>query len=104
MRRILVAAGLCLLASACTQAQLNAAAETPAGQLFCAIATATGPVVAGLIDATASALSPVAIIATGATSAYVTAACAAAGGVAVSPPPNLADVPELAVVPPATTP
>lgn len=43
---------------------------------------------------------PIAIIATGAAKSYADWACAAAGGIAVSPPANPAAAPQLAVVVP----
>ncbi len=95
---------LCVLfaLAGCTSAQLQTAASTPAGQLFCAVQTAGGgSIVVGLIDAEASSLAPaaapVAILATNATKILVDRACAAAGGIAVSPPANPASAPQVAV-------
>lgn len=104
MRKLLNLALPALLLVGCSPAQ-NAAVvadmSTPAGQLFCAIQGASGTVVAGLIDASAVvAGAPVAIIATGALKAQVDADCAAAGGVAVSPPASPATAPQVAVVVP----
>jgi hypothetical protein len=87
----------------CSWAQVQTAVNSPAGQLFCAVQTAGGgAIVVGLIDAEASALAPaaapIAIIATNAGKAIVDRACAAAGGIAVSPPPNPAWAPQVAVV------
>ena len=100
---------LCLIGtvSGCSQAQVNTALATPQGQLFCAVQTGGGgAVVVALVDASASAVAPaaapVAVIATGATKAVVDADCAAAGGIAVSPPANPAAAPKLAVVVTAT--
>jgi hypothetical protein len=86
----------------CTQAQLQTAASSPTGQLFCAVETAGGgSIVVGLIDAEASSFAPaeapVAILATNATKSIVDSACAAAGGIAVSPPANPASAPLVAV-------
>jgi hypothetical protein len=94
---------LAMLALAgCTAAQLQSAAKSPAGQLFCAIQTAGGgAIVVGLINAEASAVvpaaAPVAILATNVSKAFVDSACAAAGGIAVSPPVNPAAAPQVAV-------
>jgi hypothetical protein len=107
MKHVLKAGFLVAALSGCgiTQAQIQAAAASPAGQLFCAIQTnGGGALVVGLIDAEASAISPasepVAVIATGATKTYVDNACAAAGGIAVSPPANPSSAPSVAVVVP----
>jgi hypothetical protein len=82
---------------------------SPAGQLFCAIDLGGGgQLVVGVIDATLSASSPVAVLATNATASFVQNACAAAakaeGGVAgapVSPPTSTGVVANVAIVPPA---
>lgn len=105
-----IIAGVCALSvaaciAACTtvqKAQVQADLATPAGQLFCAIQGPTGTIVAGLINAgaTQAGLGPVAVIATGAVKMQVDADCAAAGGVAVSPPTNPAAAPQVAVVVP----
>ena len=100
MKRIIFAA---LLLAGCTQAQINTAMQTPTGALFCAIQTnGGGAMVVTLLDAEASSAvpgaAPVAIIATGLTKAKVDADCAAAGGIAVSPPPATVVVPQVAVV------
>ena len=87
----------------CSQAQVDTALATPPGQLFCAVQVAGGgAIVVALVDAEASAAAPgaapVAVIATGLTKAKVDADCAAAGGIAVSPPANPAAAPKRAVV------
>lgn len=89
--------------TACSQSQVQTALSSPAGQLFCAVQTAGGgTVVAGLIDAEASAstgpAAPVAIIATGVAQAQVNQDCAQAGGIPVSPPANPSTAPQIAVV------
>lgn len=108
MTRILTLAAILGLA-ACTPGQIQTAASTPAGQLFCAVQTnGGGAMTVALINAEASAsapaAAPVAILATGMAKAYVDAACAAAGGIAVSPPVNTAAVPLVAVVAPPVVP
>lgn len=104
------AAGACLLAVvACTPAQearINTALATPAGQLYCAVRAAGGSaVVVGLVNAAvagaAPSAAPLAVIATGATKAFVDAACARAGGVPVVPPVDPAAAPQVAIVPPS---
>ena len=102
MKTILALATIAALA-ACSSAQVQTALSSPAGQLFCGIQTAGGgAVVVGLIDAEATAAAgaaaPVAVIATGVAKAKVDADCAAAGGIAVSPPANPAAAPQVAVV------
>src|SRR5271170_7148265 len=84
--------------AACSQSQLTSAATSPTGQLFCAIQTqGGGAIVAGMVQAEAGALAPGAaplvILATGAAKATVDGICAAAGGIAVSPPANPAAAP-----------
>jgi len=80
--RIIFAA---LALSACTSAT-----RERDGQLFCAVWSASGPVVVGLVNAEL----PGAVIATGASKWFVDAACARVGGVPVVPPagpvPNVA--------------
>jgi hypothetical protein len=73
MRKFLFAAAL--LVTACTATQVSNAVAT--GQLVCAV----GPTVVALVDPTGAA-----VLATGATQAFVNAACALVNGVAVSPP------------------
>lgn len=83
---------LLTLAGCSTQQQANVqkAVNTAVvdGQLFCAKATTLGPVVVAVATAAG-----VPIIATGATSLAVNAACAAIGGIPVSPPANPAAAP-----------
>lgn len=100
-------AALCVLASCGPNAQtkIDTALASPAGQLFCAVQTSGGgAVVVGLVNAeivgAAPGAAPVAVLATGASKAFVDAACAKAGGIAVSPPPVPAAAPVVAVVPP----
>jgi hypothetical protein len=106
--------GLTALTAACSTAQttkIEQAATSPTGQLFCKIQLdGGGTVVAGLVDAAATAAAPGAgplvVLATGQTKAFVDEACAkaaqqVAGGVTgvpvppptvqqvqVTPPPN----------------
>lgn len=105
IRHQYAALAVAFVLAGCSDTQINTALSSPSGQLFCAIQTAGGgTVVAGLIDAEASAVAPgatpIAIIATGATKATVDADCAkaGAGGIAVSPPANPAAAPQIAVV------
>jgi hypothetical protein len=92
---------------ACSSAQVGGALARLGtdGQLFCAVAAKDGPVVVGLIDAgapLAGVAAPAVVLAVGATKAYVDAACAAAGGIPVSPPAGPA--PQVAIVPPSIVP
>jgi hypothetical protein len=87
-----------LTVAGCSATQVNTALNSPTGQLFCAIQTdGGGTLLATVVDAAATAaspgLSPVAVIATGATKTFVDNACAQAAanvggtsGVPVSPP------------------
>ncbi len=91
-----------LALAGCTAAQVQSAVTSEPGQLFCAVqAAGGGAIVVGLVDAEATALAPaaapVAILATNASKAFVDSACAAAGGIAVSPPSNPSVAPQLAV-------
>ena len=88
----------------CTQAQVQTQLATPAGQLFCAVETASGPQVVAL----ASKAGGTAVIATGVAQTVVNADCSAATasiagatGVAtpISPPASTADVKTVAVTP-----
>ena len=98
-----------LTLSGCTagqQASVTADLATPAGQLFCSVETAAGPMVFAAIDAASGGA---AIIATGATASYVASACAAAKikvatstPVPVSPPAAPAAAPKVAVVVPTS--
>ena len=62
-----------------------------AGQLFCATATANGPLVVALADT-----SGVPVTATGKAAAWVSAACALIGAIPVAPPPAPAQAPIVA--------
>lgn len=80
------------LLAGCSSTQTEAALSTPAGQLFCGVATSTGAsVVVALVDA----VTGLPVIATNALAATVAADCAKAGGVPVVPP--AAPVPTVAV-------
>lgn len=87
--------GAVLLASlvgltACAAAlQARVVAE---GQLFCAKASATGPLVVALANAAGAP-----VIVTGMTAQSVTANCAIISAIPVSPPVNPADAPVVAV-------
>lgn len=103
MKNVAFAVGVSTLAlmgcNAQQSQQLNTALASPAGQLFCAISTQSGPIVVGLIQAKAgaSAAAPLAVIATGQTASYVNDLCKQAHGVPVSPPANPAAAPQVAV-------
>ena len=90
----LVLAGLTLSACAApTPAQLQTVEQKSvmAGQLFCAQATAAGPLVVALADAAGAP-----VVVTGVASATVSAACAAIGAIPVMPPANAAMAPVVA--------
>jgi hypothetical protein len=114
MKKIILAL-IAVALAACSATQVNTALQTPTGQLFCAVQTAGGgAVVVGLINAEATAAGvavpgvapavPLAVLATGAAKATVDADCAAAGGVAVSPPANPTAAPQVAIVSPKAAP
>lgn len=89
-----------------TKVVTQTTAQAKAGaQLFCAVHTVTGDIVVGLIDAGATAAAgtaaPAIIAATGASKAFVNAACGAINGIPVSPPAVL-PAPQVAVDPPVT--
>lgn len=90
----LILAAVVIVLSGCNAAQV--APAVTAGQLYCAKATSTGPLVVALATASGG---PVSVI--DKTAAYVAAACAVAGAVAVSPPANAAAAPTLTI--PAVT-
>lgn len=115
VRRSHLILALSLGLGACSQPQATKALAMPPGQLFCAFQLAGGgQMVAGLLDAAASAAGPeagvAAVIATGATKAQVDADCQAAaanvagatGAVPVSPPTAAAagTIAQVAVMPP----
>jgi hypothetical protein len=121
--------GLGAMTAACSPAAINQvgeAFESPKGQLFCKIQLdGGGTLVAGLVDAAATAAapgaSPLVVVATGQTKAFVDEACAKAAlqvahgvtgvpvppptvqQVLVTPPPNqiTAPVPVASATPPA---
>jgi len=81
------------LLAACNAQQTDAVNRAVvAGQQFCAVATATAPLVVALAD---TAGAPVTV--TGKSSAIVAATCALVGGIPVVPPPNPAAAPVVAV-------
>ncbi len=79
-----------VLAGCTTQAASTALA---AGQQFCSVATAAGPVVVRLIEATTN----VPVIVTGKAADVVAATCALVQGIPVSPPPAPETAPVVAV-------
>jgi len=80
-----IIAGMSLVGCSLTPAQVAK------GQLFCARATADGPLVEALTDAVG-----VPVIVTGLAADVVAAACASVGGVPVSPPAAPAQAPVVA--------
>lgn len=93
MRR--VALGAVLLLAACSTADTQKAVAY--GQLFCATTTAAGPLVVAIADAAGA---PVSVV--GKTSATVAGVCAAISAIPVTPPPNPAAAPVVAVAVPPT--
>lgn len=85
MRVVIVIVLAALMLAGCS------AAQQQAGQLFCAKATATGPLVVALADAAGAP-----VIVTGLASDIVAADCAAIQGIPVTPPPTSAPVPVVA--------
>lgn len=79
-----------LLLSNCTPAQQQRAVVE--GQLFCAQATATGPLVVALADAAGAP-----VVVTGMASSVVAADCALINAIPVMPPPVPAAAPVVAV-------
>lgn len=106
MRHIIATAACVLALAACStdqQAKIQGAAATPGGQLFCAFAAATGPIVAKMVvDKMANSESgqAIAIIATGLAEQEREAICAKKGGILSEPPANPSNAPAVAVVPP----
>ena len=90
---ILIIAPLALVAAvavACTPAQRQTAIAD--GQLYCAKATAAGPLVVALATMVGAP-----VVVTGAASAVVADACAIIGAIPVTPPPVPATAPVVAV-------
>jgi len=65
------------------------------GQLFCAVATKSGPIVVAVATAAGAP-----VVATGLAAGSVAAICAVVAGIPVTPPPNPAQAPVVAVVVP----
>jgi hypothetical protein len=83
-------AGLAL--TGCTPAQTDQANRAVAvGQLFCSVASGSGPIVVALADA-----SGVPVTVTGKAASTVAAACGVIGGIPVIPPPAPAAAPVVA--------
>jgi hypothetical protein len=89
-----VLGGLGLWLAACSPAQQARAVAD--GQLFCAKATTTGPLVVALADAAGAP-----VIVTGLSSDVVAAACRRISAIPVSPPADPAAAPVVAVAVPA---
>ena len=85
-----VAINILIGCSPAQQAQVDRAVV--AGQLFCAKATQSGPLVVALADALGAP-----IVVTGRTASAVAAACALIGAIPVTPPIKPADAPVVAV-------
>ena len=84
---------LALSLAACTpQQQASVDRVVVAGQIFCAKATASGPLVVALADAAGAP-----IVVTGQAAGTVAAACAVVGGIPTTPPPNPGQAPVVAV-------
>jgi len=81
-----------MLAGCSPAQQAQAERVVVAGQLFCAKATATGPLVVALADALGAP-----VVVTGRTAAAVSDACAIIGAIPVTPPAKPADAPVVAV-------
>ena len=94
MRNLTILAALCASLAACSSAQTQQAVSD--GQLFCATATAAGPLVVAVADAAGA---PVSVI--GRSADAVAALCAALKAIPVVPPPNPAAAPVVAVAAPA---
>ncbi len=106
LRTISAVLGAALLTFALSACSTSTPQASAAGQLFCLIQQAGGgQAVVALVDAQVQAAAPtaapVAIIATGATKAFVDAACAKASGVPTTPPADPAAAKAVAVVPPS---
>ncbi len=100
--------------AACTPAQQQKALTSPAGQLFCKLQMTAGPSIivavanaaaAQAMGATAAFAMPVAVLAEGATKAFVDQACTSAAAVlaaraGVPVPPPATAVPVVPIVPP----
>jgi hypothetical protein len=110
---ITLSLGFAALTAACSPTavdKINQAIASPTGQLFCEIQLAGGgTVVAGVVDAAATAAAPgagpLAVVATNQTKAFVDEACRRAAlqvaGVAGAPvPPPTGAVQQVQVVPP----
>ena len=72
------------------QAKTAAEEGVAAGQLFCSVATADGPIVTAIVDAADAK----AVTVTGKAAAFVASVCAVINGIPVSPPaaPNAAPI------------
>ncbi len=96
--------GAALLLAACTPAGCTPAQEQRTvvdGQLFCGVATKSGPLVVAIVSATG-----VPVVVTGMASAAVASICAVIAAIPVTPPPvpAAAPVPALRLWPPRTGP
>ena len=83
---------LIMLAGCSPAQQAQADRAVAAGQLFCAKATATGPLVVALADALGAP-----VVVTGRTASAVADACALIGAIPVTPPSNPAGAPVVVV-------
>jgi len=81
-----------MLAGCSPAQQAQAERVVVAGQLFCAKATATGPIVVALADALGAP-----VVVTGRTATAVSDACAIIGAIPVTPPAKPSDAPVVAV-------
>lgn len=92
MTRFIAIAGILSLA-ACGNTTPTVNSVIADGQLFCSVATASGPIVTAIIDA----VDAKAVTVTGKAAATVAGICSVIGGIPVSPPANPAQAPTTAV-------
>jgi hypothetical protein len=90
MRVFLPGAMLCLALSSCTPGQVQSIVAT--SQLYCGVATSTGPLVVAIVDTSGR---PVSVL--GKTAQAVAAICAAVDAIPISPPASAASAPVVAV-------
>jgi hypothetical protein len=93
-QKLLIVSSLLALAACSATTQTSA---VTAGQLFCAKATADGPLVVALADAVGAP-----VVVTGLASAVVAADCAAINAIPVSPPAAPASAPTVSATLPAS--
>ncbi len=97
MTRILPLAALLALAGCSASQTATVNSVVADGQLFCSVASASGPIVTAIIDAATKA--PVTV--TNQAASVVANVCKIVGGIPVIPPVNPAQAPTVAVAVPA---